>query len=95
MIAPSFKERVLTIVREIPKGRVLSYGEVAKCAGSPQAFRAVGTVLAKNEDVSVPCHRVIRSDGHAGTYNGLQGKSKEAVLRSEGVIFDKNNKVVV
>lgn len=81
----SFKEKVLTVVRNIPKGETMSYSQVAQKAGSPGAARAVGTIMAHNDDVSVPCHRVIRSDGSVGPYNGLRGKTKQELLQEEGV----------
>lgn len=79
----TFKEKVLAIVKRIPKGKVMTYGEVAAKAGRPLAARAVGTIMAKNDDKTVPCHRVIRSDGTLGAYNGLQGKSKAVLLKAE------------
>ena len=82
----SFTQRVITIVKKIPKGKTMTYAEVAKKAGSPRASRAVGSIMAKNNDVLVPCHRVIRSDGSIGTYNGLRGESKEILLRKEGAL---------
>lgn len=82
----NFKRKVLEIVKKIPKGKTLSYKEVAKKAGNEKAGRIVGNIMAKNQDKSVPCHRVIRSDGKIGKYNGLQGKSKEAILRKEKAI---------
>ncbi len=83
-----FKERVLSIVRKIPKGKVLSYGQVAYAAGYPSAARAVGTLMAGNHDTTVPCHRVVRSDGHIGEYNGGGVRAKAARLREEGVCID-------
>lgn len=80
----SFKEKVLTVVRNISKGETMSYSQVAEKAGSPGAARAVGTIMAHNDDVSVPCHRVIRSDGSVGPYNGLRGKTKQELLQEEG-----------
>ncbi len=64
-----FKEKVFEVVREIPKSSVLTYKEVAKRAGSPRAFRAVGNILNTNYDPEIPCHRVVRSDGKIGGYN--------------------------
>jgi len=84
----SFKERVIAVVKKIPRGKTMSYKEVAACAACPGAARAVGSIMAANADTSVPCHRVIRSDGKLGGYNGLQGtKSKLALLKKEGVKF--------
>ena len=87
----SFKERVENVVRDIPKGKTLSYKEVALRAGSPNGARAVGMIMSRNKDKSVPCHRVIKSDGSLAGYNGLRGnvfgiKTKEALLRAEGAI---------
>ncbi len=82
----TFKEKVIEIVKKIPKGRTLSYKEVAKKAGNKNGARAVGNIMAKNQDKTVPCHRVIKSDGKIGKYNGLQGKSKIEILKKEGVI---------
>jgi O-6-methylguanine DNA methyltransferase len=90
-----FQEKVIDIVKKIPQGEVLTYGEVAIRAGSIGASRAVGSIMAKNQDISVPCHRVVKSDGSIGMYNGLRGKSKQALLEKEGVKFSKNGKVIV
>jgi O-6-methylguanine DNA methyltransferase len=74
---PSFSGRVRGVVRAIPRGATLSYREVARRAGSPRAFRAVGNVLAKNFDPAIPCHRVIRSNGALGGYNrGTRQKAR-------------------
>jgi methylated-DNA-[protein]-cysteine S-methyltransferase len=80
---PSFEEKINKVVKTIPKGRVMTYKEVAERIGHPGAFRAVGTILSKNKDKSVPCHRVIRSDGKLGGYNGLKGE-KQRLLKKEG-----------
>ncbi|HRH31595.1 MAG TPA: MGMT family protein [Candidatus Paceibacterota bacterium] len=86
----NFKEKVLAIVKKIPKGKTMTYKEVATKAGNPAASRAVGGYMSKNADKTIPCHRVVRSDGKIGGYNGLQGKktgadAKIALLRKEGV----------
>ena len=79
----SFKEKVYAVVCRIPRGKVLTYKEVARRAGSPHAYRAVGNILNKNHDPKVPCHRVICSDGNVGGYN-RGTKRKLALLRKEG-----------
>lgn len=81
----TFADRVRAVVVGIPRGSTMSYGQVAAAAGSPGAARAVGTVMARNADRSVPCHRVINADGTPGGYNGLRGE-KERLLRAEGAI---------
>ena len=88
----TFKERVLDVVTKIPEGSVMTYGSVAKRAGNEKAARAVGIIMAHNTDKAVPCHRVVKSDGSIGAYNGLRGKSKEGILKKEGVMFKKNGK---
>lgn len=79
-----FEDRVLGIVREIPKGSVLTYKQVAERVGSPKAYRAVGNILAKNYDPVVPCHRVIKSDGKIGGFNrGNKLKTELLLLEKE------------
>ncbi|OHB14438.1 MAG: 6-O-methylguanine DNA methyltransferase [Candidatus Zambryskibacteria bacterium RIFOXYC1_FULL_39_10] len=78
----SFKQKVFEIVSKIPKGKTLSYGQVATRAGSPKAFRAVGNILNKNYDTKIPCHRVILSDGKIGGYNRGH-KNKIKLLKKE------------
>jgi len=82
----SFADRVRDIVRQIPKGKTLSYMKVAAIAGSPRAARAVGTVMKNNHDPSVPCHRVIRADGRPGGYNRGGEARKRELLRTEGTL---------
>ena len=91
----SFRERIYKIVKEIPRGRVLTYKMVAKLAGEPRAWRVVGNILNKNpvpepsarygagRDLKIPCHRVIRSDGGIGGYR-YGTKRKIALLKREG-----------
>jgi len=81
-----FKERVLKVVRNISKGKVLTYGEVAKCAGNVGAARAVGTIMSQNYNKAVACHRVIRSDGKIGNYNRGGEAKKRVLLKKEGYI---------
>lgn len=81
----SFTERVKKVVSSIPKGKTMTYKEVAQKAGSPNASRAVGSILKKNYDPKIPCHRVIRSDGITGEYN--RGRAEKIrKLKSEGAI---------
>ncbi|HRH26729.1 MAG TPA: MGMT family protein [Parcubacteria group bacterium] len=89
----TFAERVKEVVRKIPKGKTMSYGEVAKYAGSPGASRAVGSIMKNNFDKTVPCHRVIRSDGKIGDYNRGGSEKKLKLLISEGAFKGKTTGV--
>jgi len=86
----SFTEKVLEVVKKIPRGRVLSYKQVAKLAGKPKAWRAVGNILNKSAigRKKVPCHRVIKSNGEIGGYRDGFKKKREK-LKKEGVYFKK------
>lgn len=83
---PNFSEKVYDVVRDIPRGQVMTYAEVATKAGSPGASRAVGSLMAKNYDPKIPCHRVIRSDGGIGDYNrgGPQRKFELLLMERNG-----------
>ncbi|MCX6702459.1 MAG: MGMT family protein [Candidatus Wolfebacteria bacterium] len=82
----SFKEKVLKIVSQIPKGKILTYKQVAIKAGKPMAYRAVGNIMARNHNPGIPCHRVIRSDGRVGGYN-RGSQEKKLLLIKEGAII--------
>lgn len=79
-----FGEKVYAIVRKIPRGKVMTYAEVARAAGRPRASRGVGYWMSQNYDPKIPCHRVVRSDGKIGNYNRGGPKKKLAILRREG-----------
>lgn len=87
-----FTARVYKIVSGIPKGKVMTYGQVAKLAGSPGAARAVGMCMRNNKDTkAVPCHRVVGATGKLTGYaygNGIPTKQK--MLAKEGVKFKGN-----
>ncbi|MCW1930083.1 MAG: MGMT family protein [Candidatus Kerfeldbacteria bacterium] len=82
----NFAEKVRAVVRAIPKGKVMTYGDVAKKAGFPGAARAVGTVMKNNYDATVPCHRVVKADGSVGQYNRGGAQRKRALLKKEGAL---------
>lgn len=82
----SLKEKVYAVVKKIPKGKTLTYKQVAEKAGNSKAFRAVGNILNKNFDPSIPCHRVIRSDGKTGGYN-RGAINKQKLLKKEKAIL--------
>ncbi len=88
----SFNQKVWAITARIPKGRVISYGDIARLLGT-RAYRAVGNALNKNPYApKVPCHRVVGADGKlTGFATGLNKKHR--LLKAEGVAIS-NGKVV-
>lgn len=84
-IQTPFAKLVYEIVRKIPKGKMYTYKQVAKIAGRPKAFRAIGNILNKNRDKTVPCHRVVCSDGTVGGFAWGTNK-KIAILKREKAI---------
>lgn len=94
----SFRTTVYEIVKQIPKGKVATYGQIAKLAGNPKAARAVGMYMRTNPDIpNIPCHRVVASDGKLTGYSAKDGvKTKKDMLMEEGVVFinDRVNLIV-
>ena len=85
-----FAKKVYQTVSKIPLGEVRSYKWVADKAGRPKAFRAIGQILKKNPfPITIPCHRVIKSNGELGGYAwGLAKKKK--LLQIENKIKNNN-----
>jgi methylated-DNA-[protein]-cysteine S-methyltransferase len=91
----SFGTSVLRTCRKIELGQTITYGQLAKKAGRPNASRAVGSTLAKNPmPLIIPCHRIIRSDGKLGGFSapgGISVKKKMLKLESEALnIYTKH-----
>lgn len=82
-----FQQKVQRACQKIPRGEVLSYGELAAAAGSPGAARAVGSVMRNNRfPLVIPCHRVVASGGKVGGFSCPSGvEMKEKLLALEGV----------
>jgi methylated-DNA-[protein]-cysteine S-methyltransferase len=85
-----FREKVYSLTRKIPKGRITTYREIAKKLKT-KAYRMVGKALKQNPFApEIPCHRVVCSDGSLGGYKGkLNSKKKAAMLRKEGIVIKK------
>ncbi len=83
----NFDEAVYAKVKEIPRGRVITYQEVAIAIGRGKSYRAVGNALNRNpHPVTVPCHRVVKSDLDIGGFSkGVEEKKR--LLSEEGVKF--------
>ena len=80
------RRKIYRAMRDIPRGRVAPYGDLAHLAGAPGAARAAGTACAQNDvPILVPCHRVVASTGLGGYSGGAGLDTKRALLELEGV----------
>ena len=84
-----FQLKVWNYLKKIPRGKVITYLELAKAIKMPKAVRAVANAVGKNPyPPKIPCHRVIRSDGKLGGYSAPGGiKTKKKLLKKEGIIL--------
>ena len=85
----SFRETIYQLTKQIPKGKVATYGQLAAMAGNPGAARAVGMCMSTNPNAPiVPCHRVVAANGKLTGYSAGEGvKTKKQMLLREGVKF--------
>jgi len=89
----NFEERVWKIAKNIPKGKITTYGEIARKLGRPKAARAVGNALNKNPYApQVPCHRVVKANGEIGGY--AKGVTTKITILKKEKIEIKNNKII-
>lgn len=87
-----FFEAVYEAVKMIPKGKVASYGQIARAVGSPRAARQVGWALHVNPEPGIiPCHRVVNREGRVAPAFAFGGEEvQRKLLEDEGVRFDEN-----
>ncbi|HEV7843119.1 MAG TPA: MGMT family protein, partial [Pyrinomonadaceae bacterium] len=86
---PAYRERVYEIVRQIPTGRVMTYGQIAELLGEGYTPRTVGFVMHAAEEETTPWHRVINSQGACSTGRIILPPDKQQrMLEAEGVEFD-------
>ena len=89
-----FTERVVEIIKNIPEGKVMTYGQIAALAGSPRGARQVVRALhALTEKYNLPWHRVINSKGEIGIKDYESYNEQKVLLQSEGVKFTKQNNI--
>lgn len=85
-----FYEEVYSIVREIPYGKVSTYGEIARLTGKPQCSRMVGQALFHaSKEQHLPCHRVVNSQGRLAP----NWQEQKELLEKEGITFKSNGRV--
>lgn len=89
---PKYRERVYSIVRRIPRGRVMTYGQIAELLGEGYTPRTVGFVMHASPD-GTPWHRVLNAQGACSTGRVVLPHDKQQrLLEQEGVVFNKNNR---
>jgi methylated-DNA-protein-cysteine methyltransferase-like protein len=90
-----FFERVYQIVKQIPKGNVMTYSQIARQLQSPRSARIVGWALHINPNPSeIPCHRVINSKGMISSGFVFGGPMEQRkMLEDEGIVFDEYDKI--
>lgn len=88
-------EKIYDVVKSIPKGRVMTYGQVAALAGNPRWSRVVGYALHVNPNPNeIPCHRVVMKDGSVAAGYAFGGPEiQRSILEGEGVTFTSEGKV--
>jgi methylated-DNA-protein-cysteine methyltransferase related protein len=87
---PKYRERVYALVRRIPPGRVMTYGQIAELLGEGYTPRTVGFVMHGSPD-GTPWHRVLNAQGACSTGRVVLPQDKQQrLLEQEGVVFDKN-----
>jgi len=83
-----FANQVYALVKKIPKGKVMTYGQITKALKKPQASRAVGNILHRNSSSQIPCHRVVNREGRVAFKFAHGGENKQCeLLLKEGVKF--------
>lgn len=90
--SPTFFVRVYALVRQIPRGRVVTYGQIARALGAPGAARTVGWALRACDD-DLPWHRVVNAQGKISLRPTEGYHAQRARLREEGVRFDREGKI--
>jgi methylated-DNA-protein-cysteine methyltransferase-like protein len=94
MVADSFFERVYRVVRQIPPGRVATYGQIACLLGEPHAARTVGWAMRASGDPDVPWHRVLNAQGSISAVEmRIESGLQRALLEGEGIVFDEEGRV--
>jgi len=89
---PEYRERVYKIVRHIPRGRVMTYGQIAELLGEGYTPRTVGFAMHSSPD-GTPWHRVLNAQGATSTGRiVLPHDKQQRLLEQEGVVFNQNNR---
>lgn len=90
----TFTKRVISIILEIPPGKIMTYGQIAKVAGSPRAARQVVRILhSMSNKYNLPWHRVINSKGEIGIQDEELFFLQKTALEGEGIVFMNHRRI--
>ena len=89
------KDNVYAILKTIPAGKVMTYGQVAERLGNKNLARTVGNILHNNPDPeNIPCHRVVNAKGKVAEHYAFGGAdAQRAKLEAEGIVFEQNGRI--
>ena len=89
------KDHVYAILKTIPAGNVMTYGQVAERLGNKNLARTVGNILHDNPDpANIPCHRVVNAKGKVAEHYVFGGAdAQRAKLEAEGIVFEQNGRI--
>ncbi|WP_394583936.1 MGMT family protein [Cytobacillus firmus] len=89
-----FTEKVIKIIQNIPRGKVMTYGQIARLAGSPRGARQVVRILhTQSEKHQLPWHRVVNGKGEIGFKDGDSHDFQRELLENEGIQFNINKRI--
>lgn len=93
----TFSERVVKLARSVPKGRVTTYGRLARAAGAgPMASQSITSILGKAYEsgvTDIPFHRIVYADGHIWVNEDYRAK-RLALYKKEGISLDKHDRIL-
>ena len=89
------KDHVYAILKTIPAGKVMTYGQVAERLGNKNLARTVGNILHDNPDpANIPCHRIVNAQGKVAEHYAFGGaEAQRAKLEAEGIVFEQNGRI--
>ncbi|MFW9916412.1 MAG: MGMT family protein [Candidatus Thorarchaeota archaeon] len=93
-MSKTFSQRIITLIKAIPPGKVASYGQIARYAGNPRGARQVAWLLhSSSRKANLPWHRVVNSKGRISLPVGQGYELQKELLEKEGVIFDESERI--
>ncbi|MFP3357140.1 MGMT family protein [Planococcus citreus] len=91
-----FTKKAIEVMKSIPKGKVMSYGQVARTAGSPRSARQVARILhSMSETQDIPWHRIVNAKGEIAIKDGEGRFTQKLLLEEEGLCFEEEGKVAL